>query len=164
MDEHSQDRPKAPAGASYSGLAQAIGSRNLLIIIVTMPVVFLVAVMAAISIVGRPGAKEAEPVVEASVLSQPAEFATSQNALADAARSEALAATPAAAAVAAQSAPLVLPRGATIGAMALDGDRLALRVEGENGGEIVIYDLARGATIQRITVTPQQSATPDEGL
>jgi hypothetical protein len=74
-----------------------------------------------------------------------------------------VAATPASA-LAAEAAPLVLPRGAIVGAMALDGDRLALRVEGETGGEIVIYDLTRGAVVQRIKVSPQQSVVADEGL
>lgn len=161
MNEKTESRPEAPASGPFTRFADAIGTRNLYIAIATMPVVFLVVVMATLSAIGRPAEKETAAVA-GSVLSQPAEFAAATQANGPADKAEALAAIPIAAAAAA--APLVLARGAKVGAMALDGDRLALRIENENGGEIVIYDLARGAVIQRIPIMPQQSAAPDEGL
>ncbi len=161
MVEHSENRAAADAGA-FTRIAEAIGARNLYIIIAAMPVVFLAVVIAMVSALGGAGKREdtlttlggavlSQPVASAPVLEQPP------------AKSGALAAT-AASALAGEAAPLVLPRGAKVGAMALDGDRLALRVEGENGGEIVIYDLTRGAVVQRIKIAPQQSAPANEGL
>jgi len=46
--------------------------------------------------------------------------------------------------------------------MTLDGDRLVLSVEGEKGGEIIVYDLAGGAMVQRIKVVREIAA--DGGL
>lgn len=153
--ETAADKEKPDAGEGLdtpSGalpLAQAIGTRNLIIIIITMPLVFIIVVMATLMIFGRPGDRE-------------------QSANPDAVRSVPLAQTldsleqpgaPAHAPTLAGGAPLALPAGASIGAMALDGDRLAVRLDGPGGGEIVIYDLARGEEIRRIRVL-----AGDEGL
>lgn len=123
--EENQPKPKDAPAPSDPGrsLAQAIGARNLMIVILVMPVIFLIAVMTVIAIFGRPGegraraATEARPIVDAAA-----------------------------------TGAIVLPAGAKIAAMALDGDRLALRVEEDAGEEIVIYDLTRGAVIQRVRV------------
>ncbi|MGE0408043.1 MAG: hypothetical protein AB7P23_02135 [Amphiplicatus sp.] len=163
MNESRDERPEAPFSApfgaalsapgGFSHFAEAVGARNLLLIIVTMPLVFLLVVMATIAVFGSPADRKKEAARQ-DVLSQPVQHYV--GALAEETRgARALGATQASMPTP-SLAPLVLPREAKIGAMALDGDRLALRVEGENGGEIVIYDLARGATVQRIAVTPQQ--------
>lgn len=164
MGEQSENRARPAEAGAFTRIAEAIGTRNLYIIIAAMPVVFLIIVIAIVSALGQPGSKgEKSAAGEGSVLSQPAETVSTLEQPPAASTSEALAVVPTSAA-AADPAPLVLPRGAHVGAMALDGDRLALRVEGENGGEIVIYDLTRGAVVQRIRVTPQQSAPGGEGL
>lgn len=132
-------------------LAHAIGARNLMIIIITMPLVFLIVVMAVISIFGRPGDNNdprLAPVASATgleTLSQPLGGVT----------------TPSAVAYAISPAPLVVPEGASISSMALDGDRLVMRVEGVGDGEIIIYDLARGAVVQRIPVMAQLASDAD---
>ena len=61
------------------------------------------------------------------------------------------------------SAPFVLSAGEDITAMAIDGNRLVLRVKGDSGGAIVIYDLAQGAEVQRIRVL-ENPASGDNGL
>lgn len=152
-----EDELKVPPGPDVAtgaaSIANKIGVRNLLIIIVTMPLVFLIVVMAALSIAGKPGKKE-DAVVAGAVLSTPADIA-----VLDQPSRSALAATPASL-FAGDPAPLVLPSGGKIGSMALDGDRLVLRVDSAQGGELVVYDLARGDVIQRIKVTKAS----DEGL
>ena len=163
MSEQTENRARTTDAGAFTRFAEAVGTRNLYIIIAAMPVVFLVVVIAIVSALGEPAGKKAQSSAFAgAVLSQPAENASALDQSLPA-TSRALAATPASA-LAAEAAPLVLPRGAIVGAMALDGDRLALRVEGETGGEIVIYDLTRGAVVQRIKVSPQQSVVADEGL
>lgn len=128
------EAPPPPPGLP---LAQAIGTRNLLIIIVTMPLVFVLVVVATLSVFGRPGAgrERAAATTPVATLEQPAARVTLPLA-----------------ANAGAPAPLILPRGGALGAMALDGDRLALRIDTPEGGQIVIYDVVRGVEIQRIEI------------
>ncbi|MEQ8935979.1 MAG: hypothetical protein RIE56_09345 [Amphiplicatus sp.] len=140
----------APAAGEQQGslpLARAIGTRNLIIIIVTMPLVFIFVVLGVIAIAGDPGKREArlaEPAL--APLEQPAAYRG--------------AVAPLQTTLPQSAAPLVISKGESIGAMALDGDRLAVRIEGDLGGEIVIYDLATGAQLQKI---PVRNGAPDEG-
>lgn len=136
-------RRPAPADEAQGGLplAQAIGTRNLIIIIVTMPLVFIFVVLGVIAIAGDPGKREARAAAAESApaeIEQPARY---RGAL-----------EPLQACLPQSGAPLMLPEGAQIGAMALDGDRLAIRIETDSGGEIVIYDLRAGAPLQTIPV------------
>lgn len=151
--------PLAPHGAPTAigaWLAQAIGARNLMIIIVTMPLVFLVVVMATIAVFGRPGAGKdagadlsmARAGGERETLAQPGPSAQGSTGVI----------RPSPASLTLDPAPLVLPPGADIASMALDGDRLVLSVEGEEGGEIIVYDLASGAMVQRIEVVREIAA------
>ena len=39
--------------------------------------------------------------------------------------------------------------------MALDGNRLAVHVEGPQGAQILIVDLASGKTVSRVTLKPE---------
>lgn len=121
-----EEQAGAPANAPMGAipLANAIGARNLLIIIVTMPLFFLLVVLATLAIFGGPGARRPEKAAAEAEIARPD-----------------------------QPAPISLPAGASIAAMTLDGDRLALAVETETGGEIVVYDLARGAVLLRIEMT-----------
>ncbi len=134
---------------SAGGVASMIGTKNLLIAIVTMPFVFLVVVMTIISIFGSPGKDRSAkaPVVN----SAPASVALDQPALAG---QQAVA--PIEASLPA-SAAIVIPKGASAGAMSLDGDRLAVRIDSENGAVIVIYDLAKGVPVQIIPLTTAAS-------
>lgn len=107
-----------PSGGGLP-LARAIGTRNLLIAIFTMPLVFLAAVLAIIVFAGKP-AREARAAGEAVA--------------------------------APVSAPVLLPEGGRIVAMNIDGDRLVLHVEHDGGGDIIVYDLAKGRTLRTVPV------------
>jgi hypothetical protein len=140
MSEERPDEMTAPPLSGIAPLAQAIGTRNLLIIVVTMPLVFLIVVMATLSIFGSPDKRErvaaASKGSEMATLEQPAPGRVT---------------LPIAASTGA-AAPLLIPQGAALGALALDGDRLAVRIDTPDGGAIVVYDLVRGVEIQRIEV------------
>lgn len=129
MNDSGDNDRAAPPAAGFGGLAQAIGTRNLWIIILTMPAVFLVIVAAIIAVFGKPGGQK--------------------TAAADAP-------APAAVAAAAAEAPahvpeaISVPAGAAPGAIALDGDRLAVRLDGPDGAVVVIYDLAKGEVVARV--------------
>lgn len=150
-DQATDASERGEAGEASPGglpLAQAIGTRNLLIIIITMPLVFLVVVLGTITIFGRPGAeREAAPEERVSI-----ELNRDMETLAVPPSALQQAAAPSDIALSIDPAPLILPAGAGISSMAIDGDRLVLRVEDEGGGEIVIYDLKKGAPVQRIRV------------
>ena len=124
--------------------AASIGSRNLMIIIVTMPLVFMIVVMAIVAIFGG---REEEPVAAApaAVRSEPVET-LAQPAVT----------LPAAPVLPANAAgALSLPKGAEAGAIALDGDRLAVRIDGPDGSYVAIYDLTSGAVVQTIPIVPE---------
>jgi hypothetical protein len=53
------------------------------------------------------------------------------------------------------AAELQLPKDASITAMSLDGDRLALHLTSANGPEIVVIDLKTGKTLARIEIKPE---------
>ncbi|MEQ1929927.1 MAG: hypothetical protein ABL957_05260 [Parvularculaceae bacterium] len=132
---------------------RAAGTRNLLVVIITMPLVFIAVVAASLMIFGKPGP---ERVASEIVRSTPTSDVLEQPMLA------AGVAAPLAASLGA-SAPFVLSAGEDITAMAVDGNRLVLRVKGDSGGAIVIYDLAQGAEVQRIRVL-ENPASGDNGL
>ncbi len=50
---------------------------------------------------------------------------------------------------------LPVPKDATITAMSLDGDRLALHLNSAAGPEIVVLDLRSGAVVSRVKLKPQ---------
>lgn len=129
---------KKPSG--FEDLATSIGSRNLMIIIVTMPLVFVAVVATIISVFGGDDSADATAIrsepAPIEVLSEPAPVQRSAGV-------GALSPTP---------AGIPLSTGAQVAAMALDGDRLAVRVEGPSGAEVVIYDLAAGQVVQRIPI------------
>lgn len=131
--------PKKPS--SFGDIAVSIGSRNLLIIIVTMPLVFIAVVTVIIKLFGGGDdaglASEAAAPIAVERLAEPAPT-----------RSATAVTT-----ISADPSAIGLAAGADVTAMSLDGDRLALRVDGPDGVSIVIYDLTAGAVIQRIPVT-----------
>ncbi len=52
-------------------------------------------------------------------------------------------------------AELQIPKDASITAMSLDGDRLALHLQSPGGPEIVVIDLKTGKTLARIRLKPE---------
>lgn len=134
--ENSPQSAAAP-DTGFGGLAQSIGTRNLWIIILTMPAVFLVLVAAIIAVFGKPKGQEAD-------IAAPA--AAQKDAIVEAS------APPLMKAPASANAPITLQAGEAAGAMALDGDRLALRLDGPDGVVVVIYDIAKGEEVARIPV------------
>jgi hypothetical protein len=143
---------EAPAGAAMpmGSLASSIGSRNLMIIIITMPLVFLVVVLAIIGIFGAPGTSTTtaiETTTPDSVRSLPI------TALEQPASQGGRVVLPVAASSTALPAGIVLPAGAQIGAISLDGDRLAVRADTDEGTLIIVYDLTQGAVIASVPIT-----------
>lgn len=123
--------------ANMGSVAMQIGTKNLLIIIVTMPFVFLVVVMSIIALFGDPKKHKTADAAPAAALEQPA--VAGQRVV-----------LPMPASVAGAPGAIALPQGATAGALALDGDRLAVRVDTEGGAMIVIYDLKQGAVVETV--------------
>ncbi len=131
MSEQETSDQQAPPATGFAGLAESIGTRNLWIIILAMPAVFLVIIAAIIMMFGKPGDEEAAaaPVIEESAVAAPVP--------------ETL------------PAEIAIPAGAAPGAIALDGDRLAVRLDGHDGVEVVIYDLAKGEVVARVPFRTQ---------
>jgi hypothetical protein len=50
---------------------------------------------------------------------------------------------------------LPVPRDASVGALSLDGNRLAMQLNGSAGAEIAIIDLASGKIVARVRLKPQ---------
>jgi hypothetical protein len=50
---------------------------------------------------------------------------------------------------------LPVPRDASVGALSLDGNRLAVQLNGSAGAEIAIVDLASGKIVARVRLKPQ---------
>lgn len=140
----------APPPTAFHAFAERIGSRNLMLAIVTMPLFFLGALVVIIALVGLPEDDPAAPSDTDAVL-------------------EALSAPPVAAAPIAEASPAESaaevaappPTASALGAVALipaggialDGDRLAVRIDTAEGQVIVIYDLARGEVIQQVPLS-----------
>ena len=136
----------APPPTAFHAFAERIGSRNLMLAIVTMPLFFLGALVVIIALVGLPEDDPAAPSDTDAVL-------------------EALSAPPVAAAPIAEASPAEVaappPTPSALGAVALipaggialDGDRLAVRIDTAEGQVIVIYDLARGEVIQQVPLS-----------
>lgn len=124
-----------------SGIGAVIGTRNLLIIIVTMPLVFIVVVAGIIMLFGSPRDKDSEQqTARSAVHSTPIEAADAALAIA-----------------ASDGSAIVLPDGAAAGAISLDGDQLAVRIDSDEGAAIVIYDLTQSRVVQ--TVPLRRAAT-----
>jgi len=62
---------------------------------------------------------------------------------------------PAPAALPGVQTELAIPSGATVTAMALDGDRLALHLKSSTGPEVLVIDVPTGKVISRIRLKAQ---------
>lgn len=138
----------APAGP-FDSIANSLGARNLMIIIFTMPVVFVAVLAAIIMVFGGPDKAEeaaAEPNVVRSTLVS--ENGGNINRTQTNNGQRAVLAIPAA--TGAVAGAINLPTGARAGSIALDGDRLAVRLDTRDGAAIVIYDLERNEVIRTV--------------
>ena len=136
--------PSAGSGqqSGMGSLAASIGVRNLWIIILAMPAVFLVVVAAIIAIFGKPRSEpktELPPIEAVELEARPNSDASGEVSVEVTNPSVG-------------TAPITIPRDAAAGSIALDGDRLAIRVDGPAGVVIVVYDLAKGEVIARVPV------------
>ncbi len=148
-DEPRDDRREAMGFASPAPMsaAEAAPARALAVGFVTMPAVFLVVVMGALAMFGRPAEKQAaETAALHETLQQPASRAASDPVLASAEKT---------------AKGIGIGEDESIGAIALDGDRLAVQVEGPSGARIVIYDFVREETIASPALDVALSAETD---
>jgi len=144
MDQDEMDQGEA-GPVLPSGIGAVIGTRNLLIIIVTMPLVFIVVVAGIIMLFGSPRDKDSkQQTARSAVHSTPIEAGDAALAIAASAGSAA-------------NSVIVLPDGAAAGAISLDGDQLAVRIDSDEGAAIVIYDLTQSRVVQ--TVPLRRAAT-----
>ena len=145
-----EDNFNRPYVIEPAGQRQA---RTIMLAALTTPAVFIVVVMASIAVFGRPdraGSAIEVPAQTASadILEQPARGATTPTAVA--LQSDAFVA-----------APVLLDAGARVTSISLDGDRIAMHVESENGVEIVVYDLTRGRTVAAVPIRMSSISSPE---
>lgn len=137
-DEKPEDdyrgRPFAFAAPAALGAAEAPHARALAVSVITMPAVFVVVVLGALALFGKPAARtEASRADAAETLTQPARRP---------------AAAPSLASTTAQGAgAITLGEDSRVAGISLDGERIALHVETPSGAEIVLYDFAQGRVI-----------------
>jgi|GEM_PF-1650765 len=140
------DFEAAKANVEADNAGQANRAQSALAAFVTMPLVFLIVVMASLAVFGKPGGAEKEQsstalvAVEDELVQPPLHAGTAS-------------VTPAS--YTQNPTALGLPTGAAISAMSLDGDRLAV----EANGEIILYDLRDGSVLQRIKIHKVISAS-----
>lgn len=135
--------------APHAGPAPA---RAVMVGLVTMPAVFIVIVMGALALFGKPVATNAAPTDRASQvarLEQPAGTPALGASLASARSKKAAA------------AGITLGEDMRIADISLDGDRVALHVESPMGQEIVIFDYARGEVVAAAPIETASSETVD---
>ncbi len=118
---------------------------SMIVGVLAMPAVFLAIVFVALAVFGKPG--ESAPARAGAASPAQATFAPAVRAPA--------AATPEARGV------ITLPDEARIGAIALDGDRVALEVVGPAGHDIVIYDYREGRQIASTSIETSSTETAD---
>jgi len=125
----------APERAERAG--EPAPARAVMIGVVTMPAVFLVVVMGALALFGKPvgETKGAAAVADVETLEQPSTVQATSPSFA-AARS-----------TAASRPAIALDEDMRIADISLDGDRVALHVESPFGQEILIYDYAKGRVV-----------------
>ena len=117
-------------------------ARNVLVAASTVPLVFVIAVLFVSATFGAPTGNKSRLAAtdESAVLAQPPVNLTAEGSTTASARGAGLVSQISANGV-------VIPEGFTPGAIALDGDRLAVRVDGPEGAKVLIYDLNMGGVI-----------------
>ena len=160
------EQSDTPQGG-FGRVANSIGTRNLLTIILTMPLAFIAVVAGIIMTFGSPDKNKVKSISNGAVLSQldtgtvdtgsePTQPLSNQSTATDRSGSSRVV-LPIPAATATLGAAIALPVDATPGSIALDGDRLAVRVDSEAGTNIVIYDLAAGQVVRSVPLVQQNA-------
>jgi hypothetical protein len=146
VDERGADRQfhGVPRGAPEIAerTSEPAPARAVMIGVVTMPAVFLVVVMGALALFGKPASesKGVAAIAGVETLQQPsAAQATSPSYVA--ARS-----------TVARSPAIALDEDMRIADISLDGDRVALHVESPFGQQILIYDYAKGRVVAEAAI------------
>ncbi len=143
LQQSSEEAIPGQGAANYPGSVRPDASppfaqtpaRAMMIGFVTMPAVFIVVVMGALALFGKP-ATQTEPLSQyaaVETLKQPAPAATAS-----------LAAAPAAGE---RQHTIPLGEDERIADLSLNGDRVALYVESPMGRQILIYDFAVGRVV-----------------
>lgn len=129
-DQQSGENEKggfSAARQSTDSFAARIGAKNLKIIIVAMPFVFMATVAIIIALFGKPGG---EATADAPLASSVPNISGAGG--------------------------IVLPGDGDIRDMALDGDRLAVHIRTTDGAVIVIYDLNEDKIVETIPVIQEE--------
>lgn len=118
--------------------ASAPPAQSMMVGIITMPAVFFIVVLGALALFGAPAAVKpvaAAPSAQASTasLQQPAQARAAEPVFASAPSGKPLA--------------IALSDDQRVRSIALDGDRVALHIEGPEGQEILVYDFLQGRVI-----------------
>ena len=154
-----QAADEAPSGAGRAPHAAfaapaAVGpikpepARAFAVGVVTMPAVFIVVVMGALAIFGKPASGPGPEATAAKfdTLEQPASRSATAATLASA-----------------KSAPaIMLGEDRRVTGISLDGDRIAMHVESPIGSEIVVYDYANGRVVASAPIVSAQIDTLDQ--
>lgn len=138
-DDYADARPGEAAARSYDETpAASPPAQSMMVGIITMPAVFFVVVLGALALFGAPAA--VKPVETASAsqaatgsLAQPAKARATEPVFASALTGQPLA--------------ISLTDDQRVRSIALDGDRVALHIEGPDGQEILVYDFLQGRVI-----------------
>jgi hypothetical protein len=141
-------RPETPPTDFPVG-AEPSSPRNLIIAIVTVPIVFVAVVILSVSVFGRPNAEAAatagSPVAAAiDRIEQPSRHARAAEA-----------------SFASSFEAIETPEDSRIASLALDGDHLAMLVESPAGAQVKIYDLSRGAMAAQVPIQKRVEETAD---
>ena len=146
--------------SSFGSIADSIGTKSLMIAIVTMPLVFIVVVMGILAVFGKPGETPAatQSAVRSVAIDQPVSDSVSNgpsNQLIEPALASIPGQSPSLAPSLGQAQSvggpipgLLAPEDSDVKTMALDGNRLAVWYENDEGRAVIVYDLTTGAIIK----------------
>ncbi len=142
-DAGARPRLEGPKRDYFSGAPAAAASspapaRALMVGVVTMPAAFLVVVMGALALFGRPA-----PRTDVAA----AKYAAHDRLLQPSARPATGASLSSARSQSPQPAGIEIAEDARISSISLDGERVALHVEGPMGQAILVYDYQKGRMI-----------------
>ncbi len=150
-DEAPGDNDRRPhlgfAAPAAMPSAQPAPARALAVGVITMPAVFIVVVMGALALFGKPASEPRGDVTAAAIatLDQPASRPATSATFASSSS------TPA----------ITLGEDRRVTSISLDGDRIALHVESPMGSEIVIYDYVKERVVAAAPIVSASLETGD---
>lgn len=147
-DEAPNDNDRRPrlGFAAPSAMAPPAPARALAVGVITMPAVFIVVVMGALALFGKPASEPRGDAAASAIdtLDQPAS-------------------RPATSATFASSRPAItLGEDRRVTSISLDGDRVALHVESPMGSEIVVYDYVEERIVASAPIVSASLETGDQ--